>query len=300
MFRFCLLSLLPLGLAAQGEPVFRAESTLVTVPVLVTDSRGAPVGDLRADEFRLFDNGEPRAISHVWFERELPLVIAIVVDISASQHAFLREHRAAVDAFLAGLLRPGDRAFVVAVNRSVVLESEFIRRQAGLGQVVLPPGGQPLGISCTTLTGRSLCGDTALWDAIYSVTRSELARFAGARALLVLSDGNDTGSIHGFDQALAEVRRVGALVYAIRYPDRLTHIAGEQLSRLAQDTGGAEFSPPAGDYSATLDRIQLDLRSHYVLGMTPGSGIGPRHDLRVEVTRPNLTVRFRRQYLVPE
>lgn len=296
--------LLPLllapGLFAQEPPVFHSESALVTVPVLVTDARGKTVGDLRAEEFRLYDNGVRRTIRHVWFENDLPLVIGIVVDISASQHTFLREHRDTVHAFLRALLRPGDRAFVVAVNQNVMLESEWIARPSGLGQVFLPAGGEPLGEPCTTPGGISLCGGTALWSAVYAAAHVKLTRFTGVRALLVLSDGNDTGSTHTLDQALTEVHRAGAIVYAIRYPDPLTDISGDGLSRLALETGGTEFAPPAGNYGRTLEQIQLDLRSHYVLGISPGSGAEPVHQLRVEVTRPNLTVRARRQYLAPE
>ena len=294
-----LVLLLSPRLAAQEAAVFRAESALVTVPVLVTDAQGRSVLDLRPEEFRLYDNGVLRPIEHVWFNDELPLALGLVVDISASQRAFLREHRATVDAFLHALLRPGDRAFVVAVNQSVVLESEWIAHPSGLGQVFLPGGGEPLGEPCTTPGGLHLCGGTALWNAVYALAHFKLGSFAGSRALLVLSDGNDTGSTHTLDQALAEVHRAGALVYTVRYPDPLSHISGGGLSRLAMETGGAEFAPPAGDYAQPLERIQLDLRSRYILGISPGTG-APLHELRVEVARPNLTVRARQHYRTPE
>jgi VWFA-related protein len=284
---------------AQVQPVFHADASLVTVPVLATDAHGNAVRDLKPEEFRLYDNGAPREIGQVWLEEELPLVIGIVVDISASQRAFLREHRTTVDGFLAKLLRPGDRAFVVAVNEKVVLQSEFVGRPSGIGEIALARGGEPLGEPCPTLKGQRICGGTTLWDAVYQTAHLELSRFKGRGALLILSDGIDTGSIHHLDQALDEVNRVGALAYTIRYPDPLSGLGGDGLLRLATETGGAYFEPPTGDYAAVLDRIQRDLRSQYVLGFRPEPDGNSKHLLRVEVVRPGVLIRARRQYFLP-
>jgi Ca-activated chloride channel homolog len=291
--------LLAPGLLAQDRQIFYADATVVTVPVLVSDARGIPVHDLGSNEFRLYDNGVPTEIRHMLLEDELPLAIGIIIDISASQRAFLREHRTTVDAFLTRLLRTGDRAFVVTVNEDVVLQSEFIGRPSGPSQILVARGGEPLGVPCTTLSSRHLCGGTALWNAVYATAHLKLNAFAGAKALLILSDGNDTGSIHHLDQALEEVHRAGALVYSIRYPDPLSQSAGDGLARLAAETGGAELAPPAGDYTAAFDSIERDLRSRYVLTFRPETGGEPTHHLRVEVSRPGLSVRSRLQYFLP-
>lgn len=296
------LWLIPLVLFAQDRPVFRADATLVTVPVLVTDARGTPVRDLQMSDFRLYDNDTPRDIRQLWFEEQLPLTIGIVVDISDSQRSFLREHRTVVDAFVARMLRGGDRAFIVAVNQKVNIEAEFVGRPSGVGQVLLPRGGQALGVQCGAVGGRGLCGGTALWNAVYASAHEKLSRYEGSRALLILSDGNDTGSTHSLDQALAEVQRTDAIVYAIHYPDALSDISSDGLARLASETGGVEFTAPSSDYEAIsdFDRIERDLRSHYVLGIPPSAAADPIHRLRVEVTRPGLAVRARRQYVAPE
>lgn len=299
MWFLCLLGFLAPGLLAQDRQIFHTDATLVTVPVLVTDVRGIPVKDLQANEFRLFDNGVPIEIRHVLLEDEQPLVIGIIVDTSASQRAFLREHQATVDAFLTRLLRPGDRAFIVTANEEVRLQSEFIGRPSGPSQILVTRSGEPLGVPCSTLTGRHLCGGTALWNAVYATAHLKLSAFAGTKALLILSDGNDTGSIHHLDQALEEVHRAGALVYAIRYPDPLSQTVGDGLARLAAETGGAELAPPAGDYAAAFAGIQQDLRSRYVLTFHPETGGNPTHRLRVEVSRPGLSVRSRLQYYLP-
>ncbi len=300
MWSLLLLALLLApSLRAQDQPVFHADATLVTVPVLVTNASGVPVRDLRPDEFRLYDNGVSTGIRHVWLEDQLPLAIGIIVDISASQSAFLREHRTTVDAFVTRLLRPGDRAFVVAVNEEVKLESEFAGGASRPSQILTARGGEPLGAPCSTPSGRHLCGGTALWNGVYATAHLKLSTFAGSKAMLILSDGNDTGSTHHFDQTLGEAHRLGAIVYAIPYPDPLSHAVGGELARLVAETGGAEFEPTGGDYAAALDRMERDLRGQYVLAFHPGTGGEPAHRLRVEVTRPGLTVRSRLQYFLP-
>jgi hypothetical protein len=124
MIHLCLLALLTaFGLIAQNRPIFRADANLVTVPVLVTDAHGTPVRDIRPEEFRLYDNGVLPEIRQVSLQQELALVVGTLVDISASQHAFLHEHQTTVDTFLGRLLRPGDRAFIVTVNENVRLQS---------------------------------------------------------------------------------------------------------------------------------------------------------------------------------
>jgi len=298
LLRLPVLLLAP-ALLAQDAPLFHADATLVTVPVLVTDSRGIPVRNIQPEEFRLYDNGIPSKIRNISLEDEPPLAIGIIIDISSSQHAYLREHRTTVDAFLPRLLRPGDRAFIVAVNQDVALQSAFIGRPSGLSEIPIARGGEALGVPCSTPSGRHLCGGTALWNAVYATARLKLAPLAGVKALLILSDGNDTGSTHSLDQALEEVHRVGALVYAIRYPDPLSHSIGDGLSRLAAESGGAELAPPAGNYTAALDAIQSDLRSQYILAFRPETGRDANHKLRVEVSHPGLTVRSRLQYFVP-
>ena len=296
-----LFALLLVGstLFSQGPTAFRTDATLVTVPVSVTAPDGSPTRDLQVAEFRLFDNGVRREIRHVWREDERALAIGILVDISASQRAFLREHRTAVDTFVTHLLRPGDRAFIITIAEDVALESEYVGRPNGPGQVMLPRNGGALGAPCSTGDGLHLCGGTALWNGVYAAAHEKLARFDGARAMLILSDGNDTGSVYHLDQALAEVQRDGVTVYAIPYPDPLSEVHEDGLAKLTTATGGAEFTAAAGDYATALDRMRLDLRGQYLLGFSPDGAPGTSHELRVEVSRPGLTVRARREYVLP-
>ncbi len=291
--------LLAFASLAQNPPAFRVDANLVTVPCVATNSHGATVTDLQREEFRVFDNGAPQRILNLWRDTDLPLTVGVIVDVSVSQRAFVQEHDATVTGFLERVIRPLDRAFVVRVSDRVILASEFIGTSNGLRQVILPTIGGRLGEPCPNLRDRSLCGGTQLWDAVFSSARFKLRERNGSKALIILSDGNDTGSLHDLNTALQEVQRAETVAYAIRYPDsEQSGAVSENLLRLSNDTGGLQFDPPRGKLDAVLARVQADLRTRYVLGFVPDSPDKAKtHQLRVEVTRPGLNVRFRREYV---
>jgi VWFA-related protein len=297
------LFLLP-ALFPQDGPIFRADVNLVTIPCAVTDQHGASVSDLQPGDFRLYADGVRQDIRNLWPEPDLPLLLGVIIDVSESQSKSVTEKEAAVDQFLERIVRAQDRAFVVAVNENVILKSEVTGGPYGLRHIVLPSRGEPLGFQCGTLEGehgrkRPLCGGTALWNAVYALTKLKLSQSSGSKALLILSDGNDTGSTHGLSDALEQVQRSGTVVYAVRYPDGMSGSdLGGGLSRLTGETGGVLFDPPGTKYPEILARIEADLRSRYIIGFRP-SFIGDKHQrhfLRIEAARPELTVRARREY----
>jgi VWFA-related protein len=258
------------------------------------------VTGLGREDFRVYDNGVRQDIRNLWLDKDVPLALGAIVDVSESQSRWIAAHRADVDRFLDRILRPRDRAFVVEVNRNVILRSELIGSAHGVGHVLAVGAGEPLGEPCPTLRGRSLCGGTALWNAVYAAAHWKLRSLQGSKALLILSDGDDTGSTHSLNQAVEEAQGSDAIVYAIRYSNSATAPSTTQpadgLSRLAGETGGVVFDPPGTGYGEILSRIEADLRSRYILGFHPSATGNPRHQLNVEVTRPGLTVRARQEY----
>ncbi len=297
------LFLLP-GLFAQDVPVFRADVNLVTVPFVVTDQKGVSVRGLQAGDFRLYADGVHQEITNLWSEADLPLLLGVILDVSESQRNNVTKNETAVNQFLERIIRPQDRAFVVTVNENVTLKSEVTGGPYGLRHVVLPSRGEPLSVQCGTPPdehGRkwSFCGGTALWNAVYELARLKMTRSNANNALLILSDGNDTGSKHWLGDALEEVQRSGTVVYAIGYPDPLSGFDVEGgLSRLTNETGGILFDPSSTKYPEILARIEADLRSRYIIGFRSGAvgDKGRRHSLRIETARPELTVRTGREY----
>ena len=97
---FCVLAATPGLFAAQERPDLHVDVDLVTVACSVSDHDGAPVKNLKREDFRLTDNGQPREIADFWQESDLPLTVALVADVSGSQAGFIKNHRDAIAQFL--------------------------------------------------------------------------------------------------------------------------------------------------------------------------------------------------------
>jgi VWFA-related protein len=296
---------IPLALCAQSTPVLRVDVDLVTIPCAVVDEQGIAVRGLTREDFRVYDNGIERRIEHLWLDADLPLTIGVIVDVSESQRDQVTEHLSTVMEFLEQTLRPGDRAFVVSVGEDVRLWSDLTGSVHTLRRRISAETGELLGEPCPKqrlhgpgLRPVSQCGGTPLWNAIYYAARMKLQPPTGSAALLILTDGFDTGSTHSLNEALDEVHKAGAAAYAIRYQSGFGGRSAPGLSRLAAASGGQVFQPPKGGLDAILSRVQSDLRSRYVLGFRPERlSFGKvRHQVRVEMTRPELHVRARNTY----
>ena len=286
--------------------MFRVDVSLVTVPVQVSTLDGAAAArDLTRDDFELFDNGEPRAIDSVWHETDLPLTLGLVIDVSGSQAEWVAEHGAILADFLWRLLRKDDRAFLVTVDADVKLVTELTGslsallaglREAEAGE----QAGIPLGEQCpkVTMQFQSIviprCGGTALWNAVWASAKLKMQAVTGRKALLILSDGIDTGSNHSLPEAVAELHKAETVAYSIQYP-RKSRRSALGLQRLAEETGGLRFLPPEGSYEPVFARIEEDLRNQYVLGFRPG-GDGGHHKLEVRTRREDVRVRARSGY----
>ncbi len=281
----------------QTVPAFRSNVELVTIPCSVVDSRGAAVQGLTREEFRVYDNGVRRIIRNLWLDSDLPLTIGIIIDASESQREQVAEHRQTALVLLDRLLRAGDRALVVSVNQEVRLAADLSPSVPDLRRHMEEARGVLLGTPCPARE----CGSSPLWNAVYDTARLKLSSIAGNKALLILTDGFDSGSPHTWRQAADEAERAETTVYAIQYTSKFGGHYAPDLYRLVEEAGGTWFPANAGEYDLAVSRIETDLRRRYVLGVEPERLTGKlRHDIRVEVTRPDLTVRARQTYFQPE
>jgi hypothetical protein len=120
----------------------------------------------------------------------------------------------------------------------------------------------------------------------------------GNKALVMLTDGFDSGSTHTWRQAADAVGDANTRIYAIEYRSASGRDFAPDLYRMIADAGGEWFTAREGDAAAVAERIETDLRHRYVLGFRPEELSGKaRHSIRVEVSRPDLTVRARKTYV---
>jgi VWFA-related protein len=143
----------------------------------------------------------------------------------------------------------------------------------------------------------SRCGGSAIWDAVYAASQMKLRALQGTKALIILSDGLDTGSIHNLDRTIEEVQASSTVVYAIKLGD-VRALLTRGLSKLAGETGGQQIRPRGNNFAEIFRHIESDLRTRYVLGFrsdrsTAREGL---HQLRVETIRPGADVRARSGY----
>jgi Ca-activated chloride channel homolog len=299
-------------LSAQSGPDIRVDVDLVTVSCSVTDPNGVPVRGLKREDFALLDNGQPREISDFWQEADLPLTIAFVADVSGSQAGFIRSHREAVGQFFEQVMTPRDRAMVVEVGGQARLLTGLSGSREDLNAAVEKIGtaegkhAPMLGPPCRNAHFPHSCGGTALWHGVYYAAK-QLRPVPGRKAIIILSDGMDTGSDVGVTDVIEMAQSAGVVVYSIKYanPMRFLSLAAtiaqavsRGLERLARETGGLSFPNPGHRIPDVFAQIEADLRNLYVLGFNPPAEArdGAFHKLQVTVDKPDVSVRSRAGY----
>jgi Ca-activated chloride channel family protein len=141
------------------------------------------------------------------------------------------------------------------------------------------------------------CGGAALWNSIFYAARLKMKPLAGRRALIVLSDGLDTGSTHSLTDAIEAAQGADTLVYTIVYHSELSGASTDRLERLALEAGGRSFPAPKGSPARIFARIEEDLRNLCVLAFTPpATRDGKFRPLAVKTTRRGVTIRARAGY----
>lgn len=292
----------------------RVDVGLVTITCAVTDKNGAPAKHLAPSDFIIHDNGREQKVEHLWQETDLPLTIGLIVDVSGSQSTFIDEHRQTVAKFLQQVLGPKDRAFLVTVATEVKLLTDMTGSVEELRRGVdriegLQIYGAQFGESCLQAVPLMGCGGTALWMGVYAAARQKMRWASGRKALIVLSDGFDTGSPHSLGDAIESLQDASTVVYAIKFvdPELTAAQAGltsrrkeavRGLERLTDETGGYTFPNPEGNLDEIFSKIETDLRGQYVIGFTPPEEArdGRFHKLELKMTRSDLAVRARNGY----
>jgi len=296
----------------QQTADIRVDVDLVTVACAADTRDGQPMSGLKAEDFHLLDNGQAREIRNFWQEADLPLTVALVADVSGSQTEFVSSHREAIAQFLKQVVGRRDRAMVVELAQKVWQISGLTGSASDLSAAVEKIGApeakrsRQLGPNCRNATMPHSCGGTALWHGIY-YTAQELKPIAGRKAIIVLSDGVDTGSDVSLNDLVEQTQKAGVVVYAIKYTSAMRFLSlggtiaqavSHGLDRLPRETGGLTFANPGRKNADVFARIEADLRNMYVLGFAPPveARDGKFHKLDVKITRPGVTVRSRAGY----
>lgn len=292
--------LLALGALAAQQPeptIFRSDVRLVTFPVTVKDGNGAPLGDLDRADFRILEEGVPREVAVFERSTNRPVSVALMLDASLSTAIELRYERQSAGRFLASLLgrgsQPADNAAVFAFSSGVVALSAFTRDHGKLEkalQRVRPETG------------------TSLYSAVV-LASDVLARRAGRRVIVLITDGGDTTSRVRFADALRAAHTSESAIYALIVlpirSDAGRNRGGEHaLISLAKSTGGEAFVQHGADnLDEAFGQILRSLRTQYLLGYYPRNDTaetgGEFRKVEIQVAREGAVVLARSGYFAP-
>jgi Ca-activated chloride channel family protein len=291
----------------QDDQVVKLGTQLVTVPFNVTDKKNRYINDLAKDDIEVLEDNKEQTVFSFEKQTDLPITIAMLIDISGSQEWTLPEEKAAGQRFFRKVLRPRkDLAAVVTFEHDSVLmqdlTSDIEKLNRALDDVRLPAGTATMRRGGTPPINNSGVGSTAMFDSIYSVSSDLLRREAGRRVIILVTDGEDTSSSVKMREAIERTWRSEIIVYSIGIGGPMGVDSGT-LKKIAAETGGRAFFPKnEDDLDKAYVQIDEDLRSQYILAYTPANSVkdGSFRTIQVKIkNHGDLTVRHRRGYFAP-
>src|SRR5215470_9900992 len=237
-----LLGLACFGITAsavtQDQDTLKVSVELVNVPFSVTDRHGRFVSGLTAKDFSVEEDGRRQLIRNFARENELPLTIAMLIDTSPSVRPVFEEEKITAIAFLESILRTKDLALVIGFDRSVTMTQDFTENAKLLKRAI---------------DDLEIGGGTSVYDAIYLACKEKLKDEAGRKAIILISDGEDTTSKVKLNEALLAAHQSDAIIYAISNSVRTGFTYGRRrgrfggggdlgtLRKFSDETGGATF-----------------------------------------------------------
>ncbi len=250
------------------ENMDEIEVDFVELYTSVVDKAGRLVPDLERGAFRVFEDGVEQRIRRFERVRDLPIHAGVLLDTSTSMAEELRQAEQAALRFFQRVIQSRDRAAVIVFADQPQLKVPLTNSHEVLA------GG---------LAGLAAEGETALYDSVV-FGLYYFAGIRGKRALVLISDGEDSGSRHSYRDMLEFARHTGVAVYTIgmNLEVRDTEIRG-MLMRLARETGGASyFIERATQLERIYEQIEEELRSQYLIGYQ-SSRLGGEEFREVEV-----------------
>lgn len=289
----------------EASPL-RVDVRLVNIYVTVIDSSGRYVDGLKQNDFMVQEDGRRQTLSHFDHNQDTPISMGVVLDTSGSMTSKLETATDAIDRFIR-TIHPDDDIFLMGFDTESYLMQDFTSDRNKLKKA---------------LKYADSGGGTALYDALQDGIRKVRHGANTKRAILLITDGQDTTSESTFSQARQTVRESELLVYSLGIsPNPEARIIGGRgggpsrlrsrdsvdmnvLRTFAADSGGRAYlvsenmlGGKNSEFDRILAQIAAELRSQYTLGYYPThADDGKFHDIRVQ-TRYGYYVRARRGYI---
>jgi len=303
----------------HSDEVIRVDTNLTNILFTAADKQKRFVTNLKREDIRVLEDGVPQEIFTFQQNVDLPLSLAILIDTSGSEERTLPEEKAAARSFLETVVRANkDEAAIVSFTGEVTLEQgltgnigrlrraidqvEFVPPSGYIGGGVVVGGTPPI-----SGTQQALAGSTAIWDAIWATSNELLSDAAEhtRRAIILLTDGDDTISQVHMQDAINRALKADALIYAIGIGDRYQFGINEgALKKITESTGGRAYFPRnERELRDSFAQIQNDLREQYLVAYSSSnkSRDGLYRHVAIEIVNPetrkeNLRLNYRPGY----
>ena len=289
------------------DEVIRVETDVTNLPFTAIDKQKRFITTLQEADIRVFEDGVPQQLFTFQRETDRPLSLALLIDVSASEERTLPAEKAAARSFIETVIQSRkDQAAIIPFTGSAFLEQPLTRDVLGIYRALerVEPAvpaylgtGRPIpGIVTGPGTKRAPReGSTAIWDAIALTASEVLARDPSQsqrrRAIILLTDGQDTSSVLEIDQAIDGALAAETVIYAIGIGDSEYGIDRGALRTVAERTGGRAFFPKKDvDLKQVFSEIERELRTQYLLAYssTNKKRDGAFRQMRVEVVNREL------------
>lgn len=290
----------------QDVDVIRTETDLTNLLFTVTDKNNRYINTLQQNDIRVLEDGVPQTLFTFQRETERPLSIAFLIDVSISEERTLPDEKAAARTFIEKVIRSEkDQAAVIPFEGYAHVEQPLTRDVLGIYRAL-----EAIEVAFPAYTGTAPAlggiqsgpgtiappreGSTAIWEAVALTSRNVLGRSFSQRrrAIILLTDGQDTSSRVTRATAIDQAIQAETVIYAIGIGDkRYEGINKDALTNLAEKTGGRAFFPKKDtDLAAAFQEIEQELRSQYLLAYssTNKSRDGKFRSMTIEISNPGL------------
>ena len=289
----------------DSDDVVRVETNLTSIFFTAADSSKRFINNLKKEDVRILEDGQPQEIFTFQQNLDLPLSIAILIDTSRSEERTLPDEKAAARTFVEAVMRPDrDEAAIVSFTGEVTLEQGFtgnldrLRRAIDRVEFVPPSGyiggGVVVGTPPISGTNQMLVGSTAIWDAVWASSNDLLSVSADntRRTIILLTDGENTSGQMKIHEAIERAQKADALIYAVGIGDSYQGGVDEgSLRRISEQTGGRAYFPRnERELRSAFEQIQRDLREQYLVAYSPSNKArdGSYRRIQIEVVDPEL------------
>ena len=292
------------------DEVLKIDTEVVNVLFTAQDRNRRLLTNLTQNDIKLLEDGVPQELSTFTRQVDLPLSLSILIDESVSQQRTLPDEKDAAISFLESVVRPSkDEVAVLSFTGETTLEQDMTSNLTRLRRAVenvkfVPPsgyigGGVVVGGSVPgtpPISGRNqgIQGSTAIWDAIWVTSREVLGQAPERtrRAIILLTDGQNTSGQKRLDDAVDAAVRSEAIIYSIGIGDRYYGgVDKGTLNKVSERTGGRAFFPSdENELRQAFDQIQEEMRSQYLIAYEPSNQNrdGSFRKIEIEIVNPQL------------